>query len=130
MSADWDDLPPVPTGPKPAVTLMRYVSYHRAIVCLRINKAMLAQLGWQVGKKVRVQSPPGREFVRLSPGVSLTLNRFSDSGGARVHLPLGWDRADLRSAEGQATVEGGALIVALPPWARDVPKRMTKGDGA
>lgn len=118
---EWQDLPNL--RGRPMLTARATLAWHVTAkgsprANLTLSKLLLQALGWQPGERVHVQASPGRTMLRVVPredGKAISRDRSS----ANVVLYLDWVKSPKRPAETVPhRVEGHALVLTLPRWAR------------
>ena len=124
---EWEDIVPqrgVRIKQSPGVTVaLRVPDAGRPMMAVTIGREMRDTLGWQPKQRVRVQRNMAAGLVRLSltdePGAGYSLYGPGANSclGATFHFP-GLPAERRRAEPAENRIEGGALLVTLPAWAR------------
>lgn len=124
---EWEDIVPqrgVRIKQSPGVTVaLRVPDAGRPMMAVTIGRKMRDTLGWQPKQRVRVQRNMAAGLVRLSltdePGAGYSLYGPGANSclGAAFHFP-GLPAERRRAEPAENRIEGGALLVTLPAWAR------------
>lgn len=124
---DWEDIVPqrgIRIEATPGVTVaLRLPKDSRPHISATIGRAPLAELGWRPKQRVRVQRAATEGLIRLSltddAALGYALHGAASDTCVSVNIPLPQLPWEKRKSEGvENRIEGGALIFALPAWAR------------
>ena len=124
---DWEDIIPqrgIRIEATPGVTVaLRLPKDGRPHISASIGRAPLAALGWRPRQRVRVQVNAAAGLMRLfltdDPALGYGLLGAASDSTVAVNVPLPDLPREKRPSEGvQNRIEDGALIFALPAWAR------------
>ena len=124
---EWEDIVPqrgVRIKQSPGVTVaLRVPASGRPMMAVTLGREMRDTLGWKPKQRVRVQRNVAAGLVRLSltdePGAGYALHGSGANSclGATFHFP-GLPAERRRAEPAENRIEDGALIFAVPTWAR------------